>query len=276
MISVPPRFDPLKSAIKRIMAADPFLMSAAIAYNVSFALVPLALAAVAALSIFGSGVDGVAEVERILAEVFPVEIVDFIVSIIGEAQQTVGSMETVLIVVSLLVALWSGSRAIYAVQKALRMIEGVEEWRPYWVTRGLGVLFTVGAGIALVLSYVVLLLGDWILAALREHGIGVDSVTWLVAGVLAAWVVGVLSAIYEWGIPAPIRRPFISAIVTVILLGLTTWGAAVLMPTTGGGKLAALGSVGLVLVWSYVIGFIVIVVPALVPSIEDVARDVSS
>jgi hypothetical protein len=31
-----------------------------------------------------------------------------------------------------------------------------------------------------------------------------------------------------------------------------------------------------ILLWSYVIGFIVIVVPALVPSIEDVARGVSS
>lgn len=275
MLSVPPRFDPLKSAIERITAADPFLMSAAIAYNVSFAVVPLALAAVAALSIFGSGVDGVTQAERILAEVFPAQIVDFIVSIIEEAQQTVGSMETVLIVVSLLVALWSGSRAIYAVQKALRTIEGVEEWRPYWVTRGLGILFTVGAGIALILSYVVLIFGDWLLATLREHGLGVGSFTWLAAGVMAAWVVGVLSAIYEWGIPAPIRRPFVSAIVTVGLLGLTTWGAAALMPTFGGGKVSALGSVGVMLLWSYVIGFIVIVVPALVPSIEDVARGVT-
>jgi membrane protein len=276
MLSVPPRFDPLKSAIERIMAADPFLMSAAIAYNVSFAVVPLALAAVAALSIVGSGVDGVTQAERILAEVFPAQIVDFIVSIIEEAQQTVGSMETVLIVVSLLVALWSGSRAIYAIQKALRTIEGVEEWRPYWVTRGLGIFFTVGAGIALILSYVVLIFGDWLLATLREHGLDVGSLTWLAAGVMAAWVVGVLSAIYKWGIPAPIRRPFVSAIVTVGLLGLTTWGAAVLMPTFGGGKVSALGSVGVMLLWSYVIGFIVIVVPALVPSIEDVARGVTS
>lgn len=276
MFSVPPRFDPLKSAIERIMAADPFLMAAAIAYNVSFAVVPLALAAVAALSIVSSGVDGVTQVEGTLADVFPVQIVDFIVSIIEEAQQTVGNMGTVLIVVALLAALWSGSRAIYTVQKALRMIEGVEEWRPYWVTRGLGILFTVGAGIALVLSYVLLIFGDWLIATLRQHGLGVGSVTWITAGVMAAWVVGVLFAIYEWGIPAPIRRPFVSAIVTVGLLGLTTWGAAVLMPTFGGGKISALGSVGVILLWSYVMGFIVIVVPALVPSIEDVARGVTS
>jgi uncharacterized BrkB/YihY/UPF0761 family membrane protein len=276
MLSVPPRFDPLKSAIERIMAADPFLMSAAIAYNVSFAIVPLALAAVAALSILGSGVDGVTQVEGTLTDVFPAEIVDFVVSIIEEAQQTVGNMGTVLIVVALLVALWSGSRAIYAVQKALRMIEGVEEWRPYWITRGLGILFTVGAGIALVLSYVLVIFGDWLVATLRQHGLGVGSVTWMTAAAMAAWVVGVLFAIYEWGIPAPIRRPFVSAIVTVSLLGLTTWGAAVLMPAFGSGKISALGSVGVVLLWSYVTGFIVIVVPALVPSIEDVARGVSS
>lgn len=120
------------------MNADPFLMSAAIAYNAFFALVPLAFAAVAGLSIVGTDVDAVAKVQEMMANGFPEEVGGFIIGVFSDAQDSVGELGSAVVILSLLVALWSGSRAIYAVQKALRLIEGAEENRPYWKTRGLG------------------------------------------------------------------------------------------------------------------------------------------
>jgi len=272
MRALPPRLDPLRTAYERTMDADPFLMSAAIAYNAFFALVPLAFAAVAGLSMLEAGDDAIVRIQNMVAEGLPDEVGAFMVEVFQEAEQAAFGLGTAVLVISLLVALWSGSRAIYAVQKSLRLIERTEEHRPYWKTRGLGILFTLGAGLALILGYVLVIFGAWLIQALEHFGIPVGSVTGTTGAVLFGWVTAVLYAIYEWGTPSHIRRPFISAVVATAILTITTVGAALILPDLGGGTVAALGSVGIVLAWSYVIGLIVIVVPAFVPSIEDVVR----
>ena len=276
MRALPPRLDPLRTAYKRIVSADPFLMAAAIAYNAFFALVPLAFAAVAGVAMLGPGAEAAIRIEEMVTNGFPEQVGAFIIDIMDEARAAVGGLGTVVLVISLMVALWSGSRAIYAVQKALRLIEGAEEHRPYWKTRGLGILFTLGAGIALIIGYVVVIFGDWVTTVLEHLGIHVGSVTWITSTVLIAWVVVVLYAIYEWGTPSQIRRPFVAAAVATVILVVATVGAAVILPDITGGTVAALGSVGVVLVWSYVIGLVVIVVPAVVPAIEDTVRAGSS
>lgn len=270
--SLPPRLDPLVAAVKRVATADPFLMSAAIAYNAIFALVPLAFAAVAAISMVGGDPDGLESVEQTLATKFPADVSEFINPILEGAKGDVGNMGPLVLAVSLLIALWSGSRAIYATQKALRIIEGVEETRPYLVTRGLGMLFTLGAGVALALSYTAVIVGNWLTSELARLGIDLGSAAWISVGAILAWVVVVLYAIYRWGTPTKARMPLLSAVVAAAILTLTTWLAAILIPTFGGGTLAAFGSVGVILVWSYALGLITISVPALVPSIVDVAR----
>ena len=269
---LPPRLNPLVAAYKRIMAADPFLMAAAIAYNSIFALVPLAFAVVGAISVFGSGPDGLAKIEQAVTAEFPPQVAAFIIPILQDAEQALGGMGPVLLVVSLLIALWSGSRAIYAVQKSLRLIEASPETRSYFVKRGLGIVFTLGAGAALILSYVVVIFGDWVSETLARHGLTVGSMGWITLAVLVGWVVLVLAAIYRWGTPTPIRLSFPSAVIAAVTLTLTTWLAAILVPTYGGSTLESLGTIGVVLVWSYAIGLIVISVPALVPSIVDVVR----
>ena len=270
--SLPPRLDPLVAAVKRVATADPFLMSAAIAYNAIFALVPLAFAAVAAISMVGGDPDGLESAEQTLATKFPADVSEFISPILEGAKGDVGDMGPLVLAVSLLVALWSGSRAIYATQKALRMIEGVEETRPYLVTRGLGMLFTLGAGVALALSYIAVIVGNWLTSELARLGIDLGSAAWISVAAILAWVVVVLYAIYRWGTPTKVRMPLSSAVVAAAILALATWLAAILIPTFGGGTLAAFGSVGVILVWSYALGLITISVPVLVPSIVDVVR----
>jgi membrane protein len=276
LISLPPRLDPLVAALKRIMAADPFLMAAAIAYNSIFALVPLSFAVVGGLSMVGSGADGLDKIEQTVTSEFPQQVADFILPILQEASSAIGGMGPVVLVVSLLVALWSGSRAIYAVQKSLRLIETTAESRSYFVTRGLGILFTFGAGVALLASYVAVIFGDWVTDTLDRFGITVGSMGWITVGVFVGWVVIVLAAIYRWGTPTPLRMSFTSAVVAALTLSLTTWLAIILVPTFGGSTLDSLGTIGVVLVWSYAIGLIIISVPARVPSIVDVVRGTDS
>lgn len=272
MFSLPPRLEPIVAEYRRVSLADPFLISGAIAYNVFFALIPLAFAAVASLSMIGSGADIIDWIQGLVAKGLPSDVADFVIATTNDVQETVGGLGTAVVVVSLLVALWSGSRAIYAVQKALRLIEGVPERRAYWKERGLGILLTVGAGVALIAAYVVLLFGGWVTEVLEGLGIGVAPSTLIGVVAIAMWASAVLFAIYQWGISVPIRRPFISAVTVALLLVLATWLGAILVPSSGRGTIAALGSVGVALVWAYAVGFVVIVGPSIVSAIEMIIR----
>ncbi len=247
-------------------------MSGAIAYNVFFALVPLAFAAVAGLSMLAAGTDVLAWLEGLVAEGLPSEIADFVSGSVSDSLEALTGMGTVVVVLSLLVALWSGSRAVYAVQKSLRLIEGVEKRRAYWQARGLGILFTLGAGVALVVAYVVLLFGGWVVEVLDRAGLEVAPVTTISGFVIAIWAAGVLFAIYRWGISVPVPRPLVSAVTVTAALVFVTWLGAILVPTLGGGTVAALGTVGVILVWSYVVGFVVIVTPTAVATVEMIIR----
>jgi membrane protein len=272
--SIPERFDPLRGPFDRVKDADPLLMSAAIAYNFFFALVPLAVAAVSALSLFGRSEEEVESLQQFVSDVFPPEVAQFILEIIEEASDMVGDEQGPVIVISLLVAIYAGSRGIYAVQKALRQIQDVEEDRPYWRVRGLGFLFTLGAGVAVVAGYVILLFGQFFASFLQRYGLDVGLLSDLSAGVLAAWVMLLLWAIYQLGPPIPFPRAFIASVLATGVIALMTWAAAYFIPTFGLGSdtLAVLGAVGIVLIWLYAIGFVVIVVPALIAPTESVIR----
>lgn len=272
--TLPARLAPLRSPIDRIRSADPLLMSAAIAYNFFFALVPLALAAVAWLSTFAQSQQSIAELERFLRDALPDEIAGYLITLVKEAEQIVGTWEGPVIVVSLLIALYAGSRGIYTIQKAIRQIEGAEEARPWWKVRGLGMLFTIGAGIALIGGYIVVLFGGLIVDVLAEAGISIDVARWLSAGVLAVWLIILLFSIYRWGPPFPVRRPLAAAVVATVILTAMTWLAALVSPALDGTSttLATLGTVGVVLIWLYAIGFVLITVPALTAPTEAVIR----
>ena len=270
--SIPARLDPLRGPLDRIKDADPLLMSAAIAYNFFFALVPLAAAAAGALALVGRSEEGLDNMDQFLTDVFPQEMALFIGDLLDDARDVVGDLHGPVIVVSLLVALYAGSRGIYAVQKALRQIQRVSEDRPYWRVRGLGILFTLGAGIALVAGYVIVLFGQFFAGLLERYGLDLGSMTGLSAGVLAGWVVALLWAIYQLGPPVPFERALISAAVATAIIALMTAAAAYFIPTFGSNTLAALGAVGVVLIWLYALGFVVIVVPALISPTEAIIR----
>jgi len=270
--TIPKRFDPLRGPFDRVKDADPLLMSAAIAYNFFFALVPLAIAAVAALTLLGRSEAGLANLELFLADVFPEEVSAFISDILIEATDIVGESQGPIIAISLLVAIYAGSRGIYAVQKALRQIQRVGEDRPYWRVRGLGIVFTLGAGVALIAGYIVVLFSQFFAEFLRRYGLDLGSLTGISSGVVAVWIIALLWAIYRLGPPVPFERSLISAMIATAIIVVMTAAAALVIPAFGSNTLAALGAVGVVLIWLYAVGFVVIVVPAFISPAEAIIR----
>lgn len=265
--------DPL---VAQLELADPLLMAAAIAFNLFFALVPLTIAFVGVLASIGKG-DSLVSVQQTLAEALPQELAAFAIALIQDAADAVGDWSGLVVVVGLLVALWSGSRGVYAIQKSLRLMEGAVEDRPYWRVRGLGILFTVMAGIALIGGYLIVVLGSFI-EGLIESSLDIDFASFGNSGTvaLAGWLVLVLFVIYRWGPPQPVSGAFLAAVITAGLVVLGTALAAAVVPALGNNTLTFLGVVGVLLLWLYYVGLAVVMVPTIVSVVWDHYRGSAS
>jgi membrane protein len=246
----------------RIRRADPLLMGAAIAYNSLFALVPLAIAFVAILSFFDSSGRALTELIDQIEEVFPAEVAAFLVEILSQSTDWVQGDQTIVLIVSLLIALWSGSRAVYAVQKALRTVQGIEDERGYFVSRTLGIVVTVAAGAAVLVAYALALLGTRIWTGIEDQfGLATANAgkaTMMAIAILWVWLL--LWAIYRWGPPEPMPLPSITSASVAALLVLGSVVAFQLAPS-GSAVLSVFGAIGVFLIWLYYVGIVVVAAP---------------
>ncbi len=258
-----------------LRSADPLLMGAAFAYNSLFALVPLALAFVSTLTLFDVTQEVLENLVVIIEEALPPDLAAFLIQILSESTAAVEDNRVIIIIVTVLVALWSGSRAVYTVQKALRLMEGDEADASYVRLRATGVLVTLGAGIAVIVGYTVMALGSrisaWVETVLPSIG-GVLGATMLTA-VAVAWVFFLLFAVYRWGGPRSLRRPAVTAVLVTAVLGLGTWVALNLVPAQAAASVAVFGTMGVVLLWLYGVGIVVVGGPILVESLLRVLDD---
>lgn len=260
-------------SIDRIRRADPLLMGAAIAYNSLFALVPLAVAFIAMLTLFDRTDEVLSQISAWMAEYLTPETAGFLTELLNESVRWFNDSRGVILVASLLVALWSGSRAVYAVQKALRAVEGVEETRGYLVTRSLGIGVTVVAGIGVLVAYLLAAAGEVLWEWVEEQvGVGTTAAIQLTLLVIAiVWVWALLWAIYQWGPPKPVRRAGTVSAMVAALLVLGSWVAAEFVPATSG-SLAIFGTVGVFLVWLYYIGMVVVAAPTVINAVAKAGR----
>jgi membrane protein len=101
-----------------------------------------------------------------------------------------------LLTAGLAVALWTASRGVNSLRKALNLAYDVPESRPFWKTQGLAMLMTLVGTLLIPLSFTLFLLGsrvgEWISTRL---------------GVLEQFV-----TLWSWG-----RWPFVAAIVMLVL-----------------------------------------------------------
>ncbi len=242
---------------------DPLLMGAAIAYNTLFALVPLALAFVSIVTLFDISRQAIEELRVFIQSTLPQDVASFLGDIIDQSLTLVSDDQGLVLAISVAVALWSGSRAVYAVQKALRLIQGGEDDRGYFHTRMIGILVTVAAMFGVLAGYALLLFGEaaWVrfaeLMGLSSGGLvqlGV-SIASLLLGYVLLW------AIYRFGPPDPVPIPLITAAIVEVIIVIGTRVIFDLAPTKQLDAVAVFGVLGIILVWVYFMGVVLVAAP---------------
>jgi len=250
---------------------DPFLMGAAIAYNSLFALVPLAIAFVSIVSVFDTSGKAIGRVVDLIESTLPPEFAAFLVGILEQSLGFVRDDQGLILGVSIAVALWSGSRAVYAVQKALRLVEGGDEDRGYLQTRVTGIIVTIAGGAAVLVGYAALLLGENAWGEIsRFLGFSrTGQVQVLVAILALIWVFGLLWVVYRFGPPRPIPHVAVTTALVELVLVAGSRLAFMLLPGQAGDTLAVFGSIGIALVLLYFVGIVIIAGPIFVTSFWD-------
>jgi membrane protein len=254
------------SSVDMIRSGDPLIMGAAIAYNSLFAVFPLFLAFFTVVTFFNSSSEVYLNLIDAVHTVLPEEIADFFTGILNESLEAVADGRLAIVVVSILIALWSGSRAVYTVQKSLRLVQGVDEDRGYVRARLTGIVVTIAAGASLIAAYMAMLIGGTAWDGVAEF-FGFPSVGMaqlIIVVVASGWIFLLLWVIYHFGPPLPFERSALSAALVTVIIVVGTWAAQLVLPQFDVASLAVFGAVGLVLVWLYCIGIVVVAIPVAV------------
>lgn len=243
-------------------------MGAAIAYNSLFAMVPLAVALIAILTLFDVTDEVLGELSRWMTEHLTPDTAAFLTSLLNDSVGWFDSSRGIILLLSLIVALWSGSRAVYAVQKALRTVEGIEDTRGYLVSRSFGIGLTVVAGIGVLVAYIVAAAGELVWEWVEDRaGVGTAfaaQITLLLVAI--AWGWGLLWVIYRWGPPRSLPRPALISAIVAALLVLGSYLAFEVVPSSSS-SLAVFGTIGILLVWLYYIGIVVVGAPTVIDAV---------
>jgi membrane protein len=242
---------------RRLARADVMLYAAAVAFNSFFALVPLMLVAVASASFLGRDLDALDRTLESVELFAPEAVAEVIRDVIIDVQNQLDGRQTVLVVIGVLAALFIGSRAVLAMQRALARVEGQVEHRPRWEVRLTGIGLTLAAGSALVGTTFLLVLGGAFSDFIEEKtGIGLLATLFELLRIpLASLGLFVfLRVFYHWGPPEPLPAAGTAALVattgtvgTSLLFGWYLSKAAEFGTTVG-----ALGGFAFALLWLYI------------------------
>ncbi len=222
-------------------------MAGAVAYNAFFALVPAGFALMAAASFIGLSDAALDRTTETLERYAPQEVTSFIVDLLEDTGELASGSQGWIIAVGLLVALWSGSRGVVALQKALARIENMDEDRTVLERRLVGIGLTVGSGLVLAVVSASLVAGRRVVAIATEFtGFSVLDNLWallrfpLGAGGLFLF----LLAVYRWGPPRPLPGSWLAAIVASV--------------GTLGATFGILGTVAFILLWLYIGAYVIL------------------
>lgn len=267
-----------EDASDQLRRADPLIMGAAFAYNALFALVPLAIAFVSLLTLFEAAHRILDDLVEMMSDVLPPDIAPFLIQIVGDSVTAVEDNRAAIIFVTVPIALWSGSRAVYTVQKALRLVEESDHDVGYLRMRVTGILVTIGAGFAVIAAYFLVVVGRILSHAIaNEFGRqGQEVAQIVVVAVAAFWVFALLYVIYRWGAPRPVPRTAITSALVTAVLGIGTWAIfSAAASASAPASIAVFGAVGLILIWLYAVGMVVVGAPIAFGSLMRVLKSES-
>ena len=221
----------------------------AVTYAGVMALFPLLLFLVALASL----VITTEQAEQIVQQLGAVAPGD-VTRIVGERIKAVASEpKGGLLTVGALVALWSASSGVSALQRALNIIYGVEEGRPFWKARGVALVMTVvTGGLAVVAGLVAVaspVLGNAVGGPLGT------AIVWLrlpVAGLIMMFV----WALLYYALP-DVEQSFkfitSGSVIGVVLWVIASWGFSLYVSNVGDydATYGSLGGVIVMLLWMY-------------------------
>jgi membrane protein len=248
---------------REFFSQAPAVLASAVAFNLFFALVPTLVALLSTASLVGRSEETIEQAAESFSDVLPRSVVDFILGDEGLLPEVAAYLDTStwwVVTLTLLVALFSGARGSLTLVSALVQIEGVEESRPWWHVRLMGMGLTMGFAVTLLVGSIVLVAGGSIVEAFA------DGIPWLDAaaliGIPAAGllVFGFLEVLYRLGPPIPLPGSGMAAVLATLGILITSlamrWVFGVLPRPA---SLALLGGVAILLLWLYLVSWVMLV-----------------
>ena len=162
----------------------------------------------------------------------------------------------------LVVTLWAASNGMYATMQQLNITYGVKEGRPFWKSRGIAVLLTIGFGLLTVAAFALGVGGGW-LQELLGGGAVVQALFWVARwAVIATAMLLALALVYKFGPDVEQKFRFITLGSVFGVVTLTLASVAIRAYVDNFGKFnATYGSLGAVIVfmlWLNVLGLVVL------------------
>lgn len=254
---------------RRFRDAGLSVNAAAVAYNAFLALVPLAIALLGVAAFIGESDEALMTVEESLSTLAPQAVTDYIMDLLRESGDRIGGAQGWVIVVSILIAVLIGSRAVAALQRALAAVENRTEVRPWFQLRIVAIGLTLAGGTALLLTSLLLIVGGRVIDFFVELT-AVDALDtvwlWLRIPISALGLFAFLLALYHWGPPAPLPRAPLAALVATTGAVLASLGFGLYLRLTPelGATIGVLGVVAISLIWLYVGTFMILLGAVLV------------
>jgi membrane protein len=189
-----------------------------------------------------------------------------------------------LLTLGVVVALWSASRGVDALRKALNLAYDVPESRPLWKTQAVAMLMTLVGTLLIPVSFAVFLLGGNVGAWIAERLQLIDAFhlvwSWLRWPFTASLVMLMLALCYYVLPDVKQRFKYItpgSVLGTILWMG-CTWGFTWYVEQFGKYNVTygSIGGVVVLLLWLYITGLIFILGGELNAILEHASRDASA
>ena len=259
-------------ARRRLTSGEVSFGAAAVAFHTFLALLPLSLAMLGAGALLGGDQLAVERIGRALDPVAPDAVNRFLTDLITDAARRL-SGEWWVITGATIAALFLGSRAVVALQRALAFGPSVGSLRPVRSRRPVAIGLTVAGGVSLMVTGTLLVAGRSFFVFLSHwsgHSILLDLWLWLRFPLTASGLFGFILLCYRYGPPHPLPRAVPAAALASggVLVGSVAFGLYLSLAPRLGAAFGTVGAVTALLGWLYVAAWSILGAAALLAADE--------
>jgi membrane protein len=250
-----------KRVWKGINDDDVFGRAAQLAYNFLFAIFPGLIFVTAVLGMLaGPGSQLRESLMRYMSSAMPPAAATLVERNLQQTSEASGGWK---LAIGLILALWSASAGMAALQDTLNAVYNVKEGRPFWKSRGLAITLTIVCSVLVLIALAIILYGNAAAKFVSSHmGLGpVITWTWkIVQWPIAFLFLTLVFAIIYYAAPDVEQRhwEWISpgAVIGIVLWLIVSFGFRVYLHffNSYSATYGALGAVIILMLWFYVTG----------------------